>query len=192
MNNTIRISIVSVLCANALSGCLLNIREWTKAKIVITEIPLVPSEGVVGDDGWLEAKRLKIISNQDTSLFSLRFSKRSLFQDDSSLRIPYDPIPEWSMSRGALVVNNFTQEVVDYRQGGFTFYKDIELAAHRETMVSLEVRLLPVEDTGWISFCVSGYSHPDDGEVTDLSFCSKPFIVHPRSPDNKKKEPLSL
>ncbi len=190
MNNGMRVrsSCILCLCVQMLWGCLWNIRNDVKANVVINDVSFDDEKGVIRKDGWVEVKRLKIISDRDTSLFSLGFLSALVLRDAFSLQMPSYPVPEWSVLRGALVVDMLPHEIVDYRDRGFAFRKELQLYASKPTVVSLEIRLLPIKDTAWVGFCLTSFSHPDDARVVDTSLCTARDLLFPQESQEKQDE----
>ena len=190
MNTTMRIGSIGALCfcIQLSGGCLWNIRNDVKANVVINDVSFDDEKSVIRKDGWVEVKRLKITSDRDTSLLSLGFLSALVLRDAFSLQMPSYPVPEWSVLRGALVVDMLPQEIVDYRDRGFAFQKKLRLYANRPATASLEIRLLPIKDTAWVGFCLTSFSHPDDASVIDTSSCTARDLLFPQELQEEQEE----
>ena len=190
MNTTMRIGSIGALCfcIQLSGGCLWNIRNDVKANVVINDVSFDDEKSVIRKDGWVEVKRLKITSDRDTSLLSLGFLSALVLRDAFSLQMPSYPVPEWSVLRGALVVDDMLHEIVDYRDRGFAFRKKLQLYANTPATVSLEIRLLPIKDTAWVGFCLTSFSHPDDASVIDTSSCTARDLLFPQESQEKQDE----
>lgn len=150
------------------SGCLRNI--WPEKDIFVTvdELPLADKIDIKNagwTDGWFEVKRLKALSSENAMLYSLNFASLGPKYNGISPRIPAFPVPEWSIVRGALVVDGMIWEITDFTFRSFSFNKDIPLYAHRPRILSLMIRLLPTNNIHWIRFVVVGWSNTPNADI---------------------------
>lgn len=136
----------------------MNIRDEARTTITIEHI-LLDGRMKMKEDGWIEAKRLKMVADQNTLVWGLNFTRidrelRKAIPEDLS----YPSVPQWTVLRGALVVNGMVWETTDFIQNGFAFSKRIPLYAKQPSILSLDVRLLPGAFVAWLGFYLSGYA----------------------------------
>lgn len=162
-----------------IQGCVHNVRDEIATTIVIEDMQL--DGQIIKDDGWVEVKRLKARTDHTTSIGGITFARTDLAIKDLIPELAYPSVLQWTVFRGALVIDGFLEEGADFMDNKFYFHRKVILYAGVSKIISLSMRLLPSGRPTLIGFMLSGYELPDNTQVVynEPNIGNEIVVIHP-------------